>query len=42
MWSVHVLKPKTNGDWCRMVIVQDTVSLPARTETVVIDELMYR
>ena len=30
---VNVLKPKTNGGWVRRVVVQETVQLPARSET---------
>ena len=39
---VHALKPKRNGGWCRRVIVKDTVSLPARCETDVTGQVVYR
>lgn len=29
--SVHALKPKVNGGWCRKVVVQDAVSSPDRS-----------
>ena len=39
---VHALKPKTNGGWVRRVIVQDTVSLPARSEVDVAGRVVYK
>ena len=39
---VHVLKPKTNGDWVRRLVVQETVQLPARSETDVAGRVVYK
>ena len=38
---VHVLKPKTNGGWVRRVVIQETVQLPARSETDVAGRVVY-
>ena len=38
----HALKPKTNGGWIRRVVVQDTVDLPARSETDVRGWMVYK
>ena len=39
---VHVLKPKTNGGWVRRVVVQQTVQMPARSETDVAERVVYK
>ena len=39
---VHALKPKTNGGWVSRVVVQDAVSLPARSEVVVAGRVVYK
>ena len=40
--SMHVLKPKTNKVWYRRVLVHDTISLSARSDTDVTGQLVYR
>ena len=39
---IHALKPKTNGGWVRRVVVQDTVSLPTRSEVDVAGRVVYK
>ena len=39
---VHALKPKTNGGWVRHVVVQDTMSLPTRSEVDVAGRVVYK
>ena len=39
---VHALKPKTNGGWVHRVVVQDMVSLPARSEVDVAERVVYK
>ena len=39
---VQVLKAKTNGGWVLRVVVQETVQLPARSETNVAGRVVYK
>ena len=39
---VYPLKARTNGSWCRRIIVQEPIVVPARNEYHVVDSTMHR
>ena len=40
--GAYPLKARTNGGWCRRIIVEDPVVVPARSESHVVGSTVYR